>query len=82
LIWGVGAIGDTIGAHLARASLPALMVDLVSDHVDAMNKNGPSIRGQVNEFATPINAATPSAPIFGDFYGTSSPIVHFSGRTP
>jgi 2-dehydropantoate 2-reductase len=76
LIWGAGAIGGTIGTYLARAGLPVLMVDLVSDHVDAMNENGLSIRGQINELATP------SAPIFGDFYGTSSPIVHYSGQTP
>jgi 2-dehydropantoate 2-reductase len=61
LIWGAGAIGGTIGAYLARADLPVLMVNLVSDHVDAMNENGLSIRGSVNEFTTPINATTPSA---------------------
>ena len=61
LIWGAGAIGGTIGAYLARAGLPVLMVDLVSDHVDAMNKNGLTIKGPVDEFTTPIKAATPSS---------------------
>ena len=61
LIWGAGAIGGTIGAYLARAGRPVLMVDLVTDHVDAMNETGLTIRGPVDEFTTPIKAATPSS---------------------
>ena len=37
LIWGAGAIGGTIGAYLARAGIPVKLVDLVADHVDAVD---------------------------------------------
>lgn len=60
LIWGAGAIGGTIGAYLARAGEPVLMVDTVAEHVDAMNSTGLGIKGPVDEFTTPIDATTPA----------------------
>lgn len=59
LIWGAGAIGGTIGAYLARAGVPVTLVDLVAEHVDAMNSHGLSIKGPVDSFTVPISAATP-----------------------
>ena len=40
LIWGSGAIGGTIGAYLARSGSDVLMVDMVAEHVEAMNREG------------------------------------------
>ena len=40
LIWGSGAIGGTIGAYLARSGSDVLMVDMVAEHVEAMNRKG------------------------------------------
>lgn len=59
LIWGAGAIGGTIGAFLARAYIPVLMVDVVPEHVDAMNRDGLNIKGPVDAFNTSIEATTP-----------------------
>lgn len=60
LIWGAGAIGGTIGAYLAKAGIPVMMVDMVTDHVDTMNQDGLSIKGPVDTFTTPIEATTPA----------------------
>ena len=35
LIWGAGAMGGTIGAHLVREEHRVLFVDRVPEHVDA-----------------------------------------------
>ena len=59
LIWGAGAIGSTIGAYLARAGIPMKLVDLVADHVHAMNAHGPTIKRPVYTFTTPVDAAMP-----------------------
>jgi len=59
LIWGAGAIGGTIGAHLVRAGHDVLFVDRAADHVAAMNERGLAITGPVREFTVPVRAATP-----------------------
>ena len=59
VIWGAGAIGGTIGAHLVRAGLPVLFVDLVAEHVAAMNATGLVIEGPVAQFHVPARAVTP-----------------------
>ena len=59
LVWGAGAIGGTVGAHLARAGHDALFVDRAADHVAAMNEHGLSISGPVAEFKVPVRAAMP-----------------------
>ena len=33
VVWGAGAIGGTLGAHLARAGHDVLFVDRAADHV-------------------------------------------------
>ena len=38
LILGSGAIGGTVGAYLARSGSDVLMVDMVAEHVEAMNR--------------------------------------------
>lgn len=37
VIWGAGAIGGTIGAFLRRAGVPVTFVDVVPEHVAAIN---------------------------------------------
>jgi 2-dehydropantoate 2-reductase len=59
LIWGAGAIGGTLGAAWARAGHDVLLVDRAADHVAAMNRDGLSIEGPVEEFRQPVRAATP-----------------------
>jgi ketopantoate reductase len=36
LIWGAGAIGGTVGAHLVRAGHSVVFADIVADHVAAI----------------------------------------------
>ena len=59
LIWGAGAIGGTIGAHLAQAGHEVLLVDAVAEHVAAMRERGLIIEGPVNNFTQTVNVATP-----------------------
>ena len=49
VIWGAGAIGGTIGAYLARAGKPALLVDQDAAHVAALNAKGLTITGPIDE---------------------------------
>lgn len=59
LVWGAGAIGGTLGAHLARAGHDVTLVDAAADHVDAMNASGLRITGPVAEFTVRVPAFTP-----------------------
>lgn len=59
LIWGAGAIGGTIGAHLARAGHDVLLVDADAAHVAAMRERGLIIEGPIDNFTQSVNAATP-----------------------
>ena len=60
LIWGAGAIGGTLGAAWARAGHDVLLVDRAADHVAAMNRDGLSIEGPVEEFRQPVRARRPT----------------------
>jgi 2-dehydropantoate 2-reductase len=59
LIWGAGAIGGTIGAYWARAGVPVLLVDVMSEHVRACRTDGLEISGPVDQFRVVIPAAEP-----------------------
>jgi 2-dehydropantoate 2-reductase len=59
LIWGAGAIGGTIGAHLARAGHQITFVDRDKAHVEMINTNGLTITGPVDEFTAQATAFTP-----------------------
>jgi 2-dehydropantoate 2-reductase len=62
LVWGAGAIGGTIGAHLVRAGgHDLLFVDRAHDHVEAMNRSGLAITGPIDAFQVPVHAVTPDA---------------------
>jgi 2-dehydropantoate 2-reductase len=59
LVWGAGAIGGTIGAHLARAGHDVTFVDRVAEHVDAINKAGLRIEGPLVQFISRAPACSP-----------------------
>ncbi len=59
VVWGVGAIGGTVGAYLARAGADPLLVDADGAHVAAMNASSLKITGPIEEFVTPVRAVTP-----------------------
>jgi 2-dehydropantoate 2-reductase len=59
LIWGAGAIGGILGAYWARAGVPVLMVDIVSEHAAACSTTGLRIEGPVEEFTQVVPCVTP-----------------------
>lgn len=61
LVWGAGAIGGTIGAHLVRAGHDVTFVDSEGAHVDAMNASGLAITGPITEFRVAARAFRPDA---------------------
>jgi 2-dehydropantoate 2-reductase len=66
VVWGAGAIGGTVGAFLVRAGLDVLFVDNAEDHVQAMQTDGLSIEGPLEEFTVAVQAATPDR-VMGHF---------------
>jgi 2-dehydropantoate 2-reductase len=60
LIWGAGAIGGTLGAHLARSGHGVTMVDTVVEHVEAIDRGGLRIIGPIDEFNARVPAFTPA----------------------
>ena len=59
LVWGAGAIGGTLGAYLARAGHDITLVDVATDHVDAINANGLHITGPIAEFTVRLTGRAP-----------------------
>jgi 2-dehydropantoate 2-reductase len=59
LVWGAGAIGGTLGAYLARAGHDVTLVDIVAEHVTAINRSGLTISGPIATFTTRLPAFTP-----------------------
>jgi len=60
LIWGAGAIGGTIGAHMLRCGVDVLFVDQAEDHVAALNSGGLAIEGPIRSFEVSARAVLPS----------------------
>lgn len=58
LIWGAGAIGGTVGAFLHRAGHDVAFVDVVPEHVAAINEKGLRITGPIDEFRVDARAFT------------------------
>lgn len=59
VIWGAGAIGGTLGAYLIRAGHDIFFVDIVDEHVQAINQSGIKINGPVDEFTVRAEALLP-----------------------
>jgi 2-dehydropantoate 2-reductase len=60
-MYGAGAIGGTVGAYLARAGVPVLLVDREAQHVEAMNRHGLAIRREGDSFTASVRAVTPDS---------------------
>ncbi len=60
LIWGAGAIGGAIGAYLSRAGHDVDFVDIVAEHVAAINQGGLRITGPIDEFSAKATARRPA----------------------
>jgi 2-dehydropantoate 2-reductase len=58
LVWGAGAIGGTLGAHLARAGHDVTFVDRAPEHVEAINRAGLRIEGPLAQFVARAPACT------------------------
>jgi 2-dehydropantoate 2-reductase len=56
---GAGAIGGTVGARLARDGHDVLFCDADSAHVDAINRDGLTIEGPVEQFTVRVPAVAP-----------------------
>jgi 2-dehydropantoate 2-reductase len=61
LVWGAGAIGGTIGAHLARAGREVVFVDIAKDHLERIEAGQLRIDGPGIDFTTGGRAATPDS---------------------
>lgn len=59
VIWGAGAIGGTLGAWLIREGVDILFVDVVPEHVAAINAHGLSIEGPIDTFTVAARAVLP-----------------------
>jgi 2-dehydropantoate 2-reductase len=60
-IVGAGAIGGTIGAHLARGGHDVVFVDAAADHVRVINERGLTIEGSAGSFTVRAPALNPDA---------------------
>ena len=60
-VWGSGAIGGVVGAGMAQAGEDVLLVDVVPEHVNAMNDSGLVVRLAGEERRTRVRAALPDA---------------------
>ena len=58
-VWGAGAIGGVIGAHLVKSGVEVLFVDADRDHVAAINRAGLAIAGPIASFRIRARALTP-----------------------
>jgi 2-dehydropantoate 2-reductase len=66
LVWGAGAIGGTLGAHLSRAGHDVTFVDRAREHVEAINTSGLRIEGPLAQFTVHARACTPDE-VRGEF---------------
>jgi 2-dehydropantoate 2-reductase len=60
LVWGAGAIGGTVAAHLRRAGLDITVVDANVAHVQAIRERGLAIIGPIETFKQLLPAFTPA----------------------
>jgi 2-dehydropantoate 2-reductase len=60
VVWGAGAIGGTIGAHLVRADRSVVFVDVVAEHVRRIAAGTLTIDGPVINFTVGAPAFAPA----------------------
>ena len=61
LVWGAGAIGGVVGAHLSRAGHDITFVDANTAHVEAVRRDGLRIVGPLDTFRVHAPIVTPDA---------------------
>jgi 2-dehydropantoate 2-reductase len=59
LVWGTGAVGGTVAAHLARSGHALVCVDVNANHVRTINQAGLRVIGPVDTFTARPAAACP-----------------------
>ena len=59
VVVGAGAIGGTVGARLARDGHDVLFCDADPLHVEAIERDGLTIEGPVEQFSVRVPAALP-----------------------
>lgn len=60
LVWGAGAVGGTVGAHLRRAGLAVHFADAEPAHVAAITAGGLAIEGPIAQFTVDAPAFLPA----------------------
>jgi len=70
-MYGAGAIGGIVGAHMAQAGEDLLFVDKVAEHVAAMNARGLRITGS-KELTVPARARSSACTTSRSFMGRST----------
>jgi 2-dehydropantoate 2-reductase len=60
-VWGSGAIGGVVGAGIAGAGEDVLLVDIVPEHVQAMNESGLVVKTPAGEHRVRVRAALPES---------------------
>jgi 2-dehydropantoate 2-reductase len=55
-VFGVGAIGGTIGGYLTRAGHDVTLIDQWGEHVEKMKRDGLRVTASDEEFTVPVNA--------------------------
>ena len=58
-IMGAGSIGTILGAKLANGGVKVDLIDSYKDHVDALNKNGATVKGSIELNNVPVHALLP-----------------------
>ena len=58
-IWGAGAMGGTIGAHLARAGRSVTFIDTDDAHVAAIRDRGLRLTGPIDDFVVRASCVHP-----------------------
>ena len=58
IVLGAGAMGSLFGATLAQGGLEVTLVDVRSDHIDAVNAHGLRIQGYAGERTVRVRATT------------------------
>ncbi len=70
LIWGTGAVGGTVAAHLARSGHAPICVDVDANNVRTINRAGLRVVGPIDAFTT-----RPAATLPQDLKGTFDRIL-------
>lgn len=59
VVWGAGAMGGTVGAHLLRAGRSVTFVDADEAHAEAIRDRGLRLTGPIDDFVVPASCVHP-----------------------